>query len=123
MVFPLSVTISACYYNTILGKTSTLMKPHALFSLCRYTEKREKLNPHGMIHSIAKKGSRLNQRLRERVVGRDGDQEYDDFNQAARDFQAVEVLCKKLQERCEAYVVLFRGCWVASRLLWHIDKL
>ena len=58
-----------------------------------------------MMHSIAKKGSRLNQRLRDRVVGRDGDQDYDKFNQAARDFQAAEVMCKKLQERCDAYVV------------------
>lgn len=71
--------------------------------LGKYTEKRDKLNPHGMMHSLAKKGMRLNQRFRDRVQGKDDDK-YESFNASARDFQAVELLCKRLQNRTDEYL-------------------
>jgi len=70
----------------------------------KYTEKRDKLNPHGLMHSMAKKGMRLNQRLRDRMQGRDDDKAYARFNAAAKEFQNTELLCKKLQQRVEEYL-------------------
>lgn len=81
----------------------------------KYTDAKRVRNPHGVIHSITKKGIRVNQRLRARGSSRTDNMEYAVFNAHTKEFFELEVACKRLRKRCEEYLTSTSASTLALR--------
>lgn len=61
------------------------------------------INKHGLMHSIAKKSMRINQKMRRAIIA-GKTQNFDDYDRSEKHVLEMEGACKKLRRRCEDFV-------------------